>query len=135
MNWWALTSLPTVSGATIYDPRESYELMKLIKAVIRPHRLDSVHEALVDIGVTDLTASEVKSFGRQLGHAEIHRGAAYRVAFMPMVQVEVVVADSMVERVLATILEVVGTDRPGDGKVFVCDVLSAHTRETDEAAL
>lgn len=108
--------------------------MKLVKAVIRPHRLASVHEALVDIGVTDLTASEVKSFDRQLGHAEIHRSAAYGVASMPMVQVELVVADSMVERVLDTILEVAGTDRLGDGKVFVCDVF-AHTREADEAAL
>ena len=108
--------------------------MKLVKAVIKPHRLDSVHEALVDIGVTDLTASEVKSFDRQMGHAEIHRGTAYRVAFMPMVKIEVVVADGLVERVLDTILEMAGTDHPGDGKVFVCDVLSAlaHTRETEQ---
>ena len=85
--------------------------MRLVKAVIRPHRLASVHEALGDIGVTDLTASEVKSFDRQLGLCRDPSRCSVR-GRLHMVQVEVVVADSMVERVLDTILEVAGTRSP-----------------------
>ena len=77
--------------------------MKLVVARIQPHRLDPLHDALVDLGVTNLTAIEVKGFGEAVGHAEIHRGAAYNVAFMPMVKIEVVVEDSLVEQVVSTI--------------------------------
>ena len=72
--------------------------MKLVVARIQPHRLDPLHDALVDLGVTNLTAIEVKGFGEAVGHAEIHRGAAYNVAFMPMVKIEVVVEDSLVSK-------------------------------------
>lgn len=112
--------------------------MKLIKAVIKPHRLDPVHEALVDLGVTGLTASEVKGFDRQMGHAELHRGMEYNIAFMPMVKVEAVVADNLVEPAVDAIRRAAGTNHSDDGKIFVCEVLNAlriHGGETGEEAL
>jgi len=112
--------------------------MKMIMAVIKPHKLEPVREALTEIGVTGLTASEVKGFGRQKGHTEIYRGAEYNVAFLPKVKIEVAVADDLVEQVVDTIKTAAETGQIGDGKIFVYDVLSAtriRTGETGDEAL
>ena len=112
--------------------------MKFIMAVIKPHKLDPVREALTEIGVTGLTASEVKGFGRQKGHTEIYRGAEYNISFVPKIKIEVVVADDLVEQVLETIKSAAETGQIGDGKIFVYDVLSAtriRTGETGDEAL
>lgn len=98
--------------------------MKLAMARIQPHRLDPLHDALVDLGVTNLTAIEVKGFGEAVGHAEIHRGAAYNGAFMPMVKIEVVVEDSLVEQVVSTIRQASASSTEQRSRVWVCKVLS-----------
>lgn len=107
--------------------------MKMVMAVIKPHKLDPVREALTDIGVSGLTASEVKGFGRQKGHTEIYRGAEYNVSFVPKVKIEVVVSDSQIEQVVETIRATAETGQIGDGKIFVYDVLSATRIRTGEA--
>ncbi|MGY9056543.1 MAG: P-II family nitrogen regulator [Alphaproteobacteria bacterium] len=112
--------------------------MKMVMAVIKPHTLDAVREALTDLGVSGLTASEVKGFGRQKGQTEIYRGAEYSVAFVPKVKIEVVVGDALVEQVVDSIRISAESGRIGDGKIFVYDVLSAtriRTGETGEEAL
>ncbi len=107
--------------------------MKLVMAVIKPHKLEPVREALTDIGVTGLTASEVKGFGRQKGHTEIYRGAEYSISFVPKVKIEVVVPDDLVEQVVETIKTGAETGQIGDGKIFVYDVLSATRIRTGES--
>ena len=112
--------------------------MKLIMAVLKPHKLDEVREALTAAGITGLTASEVKGFGRQRGHTEIYRGAEYTVSFVPKVKIEVVVTDSQVEQAVEAISKSAHTGQIGDGKIFVYDCLSAvriRTGESGEAAL
>jgi nitrogen regulatory protein P-II 2 len=112
--------------------------MKLIMAVIKPFKLDSVRAALTDMGIQGLTVTEVKGFGRQKGQTEVYRGAEYEVHFLPKVKLEVVVPDDLVERVAETIQRVSHTGKIGDGKIFVCDVLRAvriRTGETDAEAL
>ena len=97
--------------------------MKLVIASIQPHRLDLVHEALAGLGVDNLTAIEVKGFSAEGGHSEIHRGAQYKVAFMPMVKIEAVVEDDLVERVVDAIRQASASSRVPSGKVIVCDAL------------
>jgi nitrogen regulatory protein PII len=112
--------------------------MKLIMAVLKPHKLDEVREALTAAGIAGLTASEVKGFGRQRGHTEIYRGAEYTVSFVPKVKIEVVVTDSQVEQAVEAISKSAHTGQIGDGKIFVYDCLSAvriRTSEVGEAAL
>ncbi len=112
--------------------------MKLVIAVIKPHKLDPVREALTEIGVSGLTASEVKGFGRQKGHTEIYRGAEYTVAFLPKVKIELVIPDDLVERTMETIRQTAETGQIGDGKIFVLDVERAmriRTGEIGEEAL
>lgn len=112
--------------------------MKLVIAVIKPHKLDPVREALTEIGVSGLTASEVKGFGRQKGHTEIYRGAEYTVAFLPKVKIEVVIPDDLVEQTLEAIRTTAETGQIGDGKIFVLNVESAmriRTGEVGEEAL
>ena len=112
--------------------------MKMVMAIIKPHTLDAVRESLTALGVSGLTASEVKGFGRQKGQTEIYRGAEYSVAIVPKVKVEVVVGDSLVEGVVDAIRTSAESGRIGDGKIFVYDVLSAtriRTGETGEEAL
>ena len=112
--------------------------MKKIEAVIKPFKLDDVREALTDIGISGMTVTEVRGFGRQKGHTEIYRGAEYAVDFLPKVKLEIVVADSMVERVVETIAEAARSGKIGDGKIFVLPVEEAHrirTGETGEAAV
>ena len=112
--------------------------MKLIMAVVKPHKLDEVREALTAAGILGLTASEVKGFGRQRGHTEIYRGAEYTVSFVPKVKIEVVVSDGQIEQAVEAISKAAHTGQIGDGKIFVYDCLSAvriRTGEDGDAAL
>lgn len=112
--------------------------MKLIMAIIKPHKLDDVREALTPLGVQGLTVSEVKGFGRQKGQTEIYRGAEYQVNFLPKVKVEVAVPDDLAEQVLEAIMKSAQTGRIGDGKIFVLDIDRAvriRTGETDSEAI
>jgi nitrogen regulatory protein P-II 1 len=112
--------------------------MKKIEAVVKPFKLDEVREALSAIGVTGLTVTEVKGFGRQKGHTELYRGAEYVVDFLPKVKVEVVVADKLVETAIEAIIKAARTGKIGDGKIFVTSVeqvIRIRTGETDEAAV
>ena len=112
--------------------------MKKIEAVIKPFKLDEVREALSEVGVTGLTVTEVKGFGRQKGHTELYRGAEYVVDFLPKVKVEVVVKDGDVERCIEAIVKAAKTGKIGDGKIFVTpveQVVRIRTGETDEAAV
>jgi len=96
--------------------------MKKVEAIIKPFKLDDVREALSDIGVAGMTATEVKGFGRQKGHTELYRGAEYVVDFLPKVKIELVVDDGMVEQCIEAIVSVARTGKIGDGKIFVSDV-------------
>ena len=112
--------------------------MKLIKAVIKPFRLDEVKRELSEVGVAGLTVTEVKGFGRQKGHTELYRGAEYVVDFVPKVKVEVVVPDSLVTKVVEVIERTAKTGKIGDGKIFVLpvdEVVRVRTGERGEAAL
>lgn len=106
--------------------------MKLIKAIIKPFKLDEVKEALNEIGVTGLTATEAKGFGRQKGHTEIYRGSEYTVDFLPKTMVETVVEDSLADQAVEAIVKAAKTGKIGDGKVFVIPVESAVRIRTDE---
>lgn len=109
--------------------------MKLVMAIIKPFKLDEVREALSAVGVTGLTVSEVKGFGRQKGHTEIYRGAEYAVSFLPKVKIEAVVDDDIAERAAESIVETAQTGNIGDGKVFVVDVQSAVRIRTGESGV
>ncbi|MBW8328138.1 MAG: P-II family nitrogen regulator [Thiobacillus sp.] len=112
--------------------------MKKIEAIIKPFKLDEVREALSDIGVTGLTVTEVKGFGRQKGHTELYRGAEYVVDFLPKVKLEVVVADSLLDRAMEAIITAARTGKIGDGKIFVTaveQVVRIRTGESGEAAI
>jgi nitrogen regulatory protein P-II 2 len=112
--------------------------MKLVMAVIKPHKLDPVREALTEIGITGLTVSEVKGFGRQKGHTEIYRGAEYSVAFLPKVKIELVVSDDLLDQAMEAIRSSAETGQIGDGKIFVMDVersMRIRTGETGDDAL
>ena len=112
--------------------------MKKIEAVVKPLKLDEVREALSEIGVTGLTVTEVKGFGRQKGHTELYRGAEYVVDFLPKVKVEVILQDSLVERAIEAIVKAARTGKIGDGKIFVTEVeqvVRIRTGESGEAAI
>ena len=112
--------------------------MKLVMAVVKPFKLDEVRAALTEIGVTGMTATEVKGFGRQKGHTEIYRGAEYAVNFLPKAKIEIVIDDDLVEQTVETIMKTAQTGNIGDGKIFVLDVGSAvriRTGETNAEAL
>ncbi|MBI5197715.1 MAG: P-II family nitrogen regulator [Nitrospirae bacterium] len=96
--------------------------MKKIEAVIKPHKLDEVKEALNKIGIKGMTVSEVKGFGRQKGHTELYRGAEYVVDFLPKTKIEVVVSSEIVDRVVQAITETARTGKLGDGKIFISDI-------------
>lgn len=106
--------------------------MKKVEAIIKPFKLDEVKEALHEVGVSGITVTEAKGFGRQKGHTELYRGAEYIVDFLPKVRLEVVVNDDQVERVTEAIATTARTGRIGDGKIFVYDVLSAIRIRTGE---
>jgi nitrogen regulatory protein P-II 1 len=112
--------------------------MKKIEAIIKPFKLDEVREALSDIGVTGLTVTEVKGFGRQKGHTELYRGAEYVVDFLPKIKVELVVPDNLTEPAIDAIVKAAHTGKIGDGKIFVSSVeqvIRIRTGETNEAAI
>ena len=112
--------------------------MKLVSAIIKPFKLDEVRDSLTSVGVSGLTVSEVKGFGRQKGHTEIYRGAEYTVNFLPKIKIEVVVADDRADRVVEAIAAAAKTGQIGDGKIFVIEVehaLRIRTGETDSDAL
>ena len=112
--------------------------MKKIEAIFKPFKLDEVREALSEIGVSGLTVTEVKGFGRQKGHTELYRGAEYVVDFLPKVKVEIVIPDNLLERAVDAIIKAARTGKIGDGKIFVSgvdQVIRIRTGETDEAAI
>ena len=107
--------------------------MKLVSAIIKPFKLDEVRDALTGVGVSGLTVSEVKGFGRQKGQTEIYRGAEYAVSFLPKVKIEVVIEDGLVERTVDAIRKAAGTGKIGDGKIFVTSVEQAVRIRTGES--
>ena len=112
--------------------------MKRIEAIVKPFKLDEVREALSDMGVTGLTVTEVKGFGRQRGHTELYRGAEYVVDFLPKVRIEVILPDDMIERAIEAIIRAARTGKIGDGKIFVTpleQVVRIRTGETGQEAL
>jgi nitrogen regulatory protein P-II 2 len=112
--------------------------MKLITAIIKPFKLDDVREALSEIGVSGVTATEVKGFGRQKGHTELYRGAEYVVDFLPKVKLEIAVADTILDQAVETIVKAANTGKIGDGKIFITNldqVIRIRTGETGEEAI
>ena len=112
--------------------------MKKIEAIIKPFKLDEVREALSEIGVSGLTVTEVKGFGRQKGHTELYRGAEYVVDFLPKVKLEIVVAESLLDRAMEAIVTAARTGKIGDGKIFVSNVeqvVRIRTGEIGEEAI
>jgi nitrogen regulatory protein PII len=112
--------------------------MKLITAVIRPHKLDDVRTAIGEAGVSGITVTEVRGFGRQRGHTEIYRGAEYAVEFVPKTRIEIAVPDSSLERVMEVLMTAARTGKVGDGKIFVTElvqVLRIRTGESGSSAL
>lgn len=112
--------------------------MKFVSAIIKPHKLDDVRDALTTLGVHGLTATEVKGYGRQKGHTEIYRGAEYAVSFLPKIKIEVAVASDAADSVIEAITNAARTGQIGDGKIFVFELEQAvriRTGETDDDAL
>ena len=112
--------------------------MKRIEAVIKPFKLEDVKDALAEIGITGITVTDVKGYGRQKGHSELYRGAEYVVDFLPKIKMEMVVDDKDVDQVTSTIVEAARTGKIGDGKIFVSDidkVIRIRTGETDIEAI
>lgn len=112
--------------------------MKKVEAIIKPFKLDDVREALAEIGITGMTVTEVKGFGRQKGHTELYRGAEYNVDFLPKVRLDIVISDDEVERCVETITKVAQSGKIGDGKIFVTSVervVRIRTGEENEDAI
>jgi nitrogen regulatory protein P-II 1 len=112
--------------------------MKRIEAIIKPFKLEDVKDALAEIGVTGMTVSEVKGYGRQKGHSELYRGAEYVVDFLPKIKMEMIVSDDMVEQTTSTIVEAARTGKIGDGKIFVSEIekiIRIRTGEEDNEAI
>lgn len=112
--------------------------MKRIEAIIRPHKLEEVREALLEKGIKGMTIEEVKGFGRQKGHSEVYRGSEYKIDFLPKVKLEVVVSDQLLDTVVSTISDIARTGQVGDGKIFISpidDAIRIRTKESGEQAL
>ncbi len=112
--------------------------MKYLIAIVKPHRIDTVREALSDIGVSGMTVSEVQGYGRQKGQKEIYRGAEYEVHFLPKVKIEVALDDNVIDQAIEAVTNAARTEQIGDGKIFVLDlaqVVRIRTGETDSNAL
>ena len=113
-------------------------MMKMVMAVIKPFKLDDVREALAEVGVAGITATEVKGFGRQKGHTELYRGAEYVVDFLPKIKLEIAVTDDRVDAVTEAIIRAAGTDKMADGKIYIWDleqVVRSRSGELDGDAL
>jgi len=112
--------------------------MKKVEAIIKPFKLDEVKDALNEIGIQGMTVTEVKGFGRQKGHVELYRGAEYDIAFIPKVKLEIVITDSVVDKVVSMLREKAATGKIGDGKIFVLpieNIIRIRTGEQGEAAV
>jgi nitrogen regulatory protein P-II 1 len=112
--------------------------MKKVEAIIKPFKLEEVREALNDVGITGLTVTEVKGYGRQKGHTETYRGAEYKVDFLPKIKVEIAISDDQLERCIEAIKNTANTGKIGDGKIFVYDINHAiriRTGEEDNEAI
>jgi len=112
--------------------------MKKVEAIIKPFKLDEVKDALNSIGIHGMTITEVKGFGRQKGHVEVYRGTEYEVTFLPKIKLEVVIPDSMIDKVISTIIDKAKTGNIGDGKIFLYsleDVIRIRTGDKGEAAI
>ncbi|NWF97334.1 MAG: P-II family nitrogen regulator [Nitrospirae bacterium] len=112
--------------------------MKKVEAIIKPFKLDEVKDALNSIGINGMTITEVKGFGRQKGHVEVYRGAEYEISFIPKIKIEVVVPDSIIDKVINTIMEKAKTGNIGDGKIFIYsleDVIRIRTGDKGESAI
>ena len=112
--------------------------MKMVTAIIKPHKLDDVREALSAIEISGMTVTEVQGFGRQKGHTQTYRGSEYTIDFLPKVKLELAIADEQVDAVLSTIIETANTNQIGDGKIFVCElsqVVRIRTGETGNDAV
>ena len=112
--------------------------MKKVEAIIKPFKLEDVKDALTEIGVTGMTVSEVKGYGRQKGHSELYRGAEYVVDFLPKIKMEMIVGSDIVDQVVETIVEAARTGKIGDGKIFVSDIekiVRIRTGEEDSEAI
>jgi nitrogen regulatory protein P-II 1 len=112
--------------------------MKKIEAIVRPHKVDDVREALLEAGFRGMTLSEVKGVGRQKGHTEVYRGSEYQVDFLPKVKVEIIVADQRLEAAVGIVVKAARTGKVGDGKIFVLpvdEVIRVRTEESGEDAL
>jgi nitrogen regulatory protein P-II 2 len=112
--------------------------MKFVTAILRPHQLDDVREALSEVGVSGLTVTEVKGFGRQKGHTELYRGAEYQIDFLPKVKLEIAISASKLDEVIEAISNIAHSGKVGDGKIFVTNlekVVRIRTGETDHDAL
>jgi len=107
--------------------------MKKIEAIIRPFKLDEVKEALVEEGIRGLTISEVRGYGRQKGHTETYRGSEYQIEFIPKIKIEIVVDDSLLDKVLDAILRTAKTGQVGDGKIFISDIQDVIRIRTEES--
>ena len=113
-------------------------MMKKVECIVKPFKLDDVKNAISELGISGMTVSEVRGFGRQKGHTELYRGAEYVVDFLPKVKIEVVIADNLVEGAVDAIVKAARTGKIGDGKIFVTSVdqvIRIRTGETDEAAI
>ncbi len=112
--------------------------MKKIEAIIRPFKLDDVREALSEMGIKGMTLTEVKGYGRQKGHTELYRGSEYKIDFLPKIKIEIIAKDSMVERIVSTLIKTSKTGQVGDGKIFIYpieDVVRIRTEESGEDAI
>jgi nitrogen regulatory protein PII len=130
--------METAKSPRAARPQMECPLMKLVTAIIKPFKLDDVRAALSDIGVSGMTVTEVKGFGRQRGHTELYRGAEYVVDFVPKTRIEVAVRGDLVDQVIEAIIKSAKTGKVGDGKIFITDierVIRIRTGETDDSAL
>jgi len=112
--------------------------MKLVTAIIKPFKLEEVRASLDSIGITGMTMTEVKGFGRQKGHTELYRGAEYTIDFLPKIKIEIAISDDLLEQVKTAIIEVASSGKIGDGKIFITpieEVIRIRTGETNEEAL
>jgi nitrogen regulatory protein P-II 2 len=130
--------METAKSLRAARPQMECPLMKLVTAIIKPFKLDDVRAALSDIGVSGMTVTEVKGFGRQRGHTELYRGAEYVVDFVPKTRIEVAVRGDLVDQVIEAVMKSAKTGKVGDGKIFITDierVIRIRTGETDDSAL
>jgi nitrogen regulatory protein P-II 1 len=131
-------SLGEVHDETLFYHTIKRLTMKRIEAIIRPHKLDEVREALLELGFRGMTLHEVRGFGRQKGHSEVYRGSEYKIEFLPKIKLEIVVVDNFAEKAISTILKAAKTGEVGDGKIFVSpieDAIRVRTGESGESAL